>query len=153
MAIGINIKDEVIKATIAAVTAALGAAVSAFATAAINKHYARDDKVMDVAKAKSLIKKLEGVSDLSMKQAIKLERAMKTVLNADVEQIKINVISAIIISPCQDKDNAIVDVEHRLTVRGPVTRGTLDAQKQWLENEVDGINRAYNISVPVTLSI
>ena len=71
----------------------------------------------------------------------------------DVDQIKESVIAAIIISPCKDKDNAICDVEHRLTVRGPVTRGTLDAQKQWLENEIEGINRAYNISVPAVLSI
>ena len=149
----IDIKGEVIKATIAAVASAIGAAASALATAAINKRANRDEKMMDIAKAKALIQKLEGVQDLSTKQSVELARAMKSVLKNDVEQIKISVISAIIISPCQDKDNAICDVEHRLMVRGPVTRDTISAQKNWLENELEGINRAYGISVAAITSI
>lgn len=149
----INIKDEVIKVTIATVASALGAAASALATAAIDKRYARDERIRDVAKAKALIQKLETVPDLSTGQAQKLAKAMKTVLITDVEQIKESVIAAIIVSPFPDKDNAICDVDHRLTVRGPVTRGTLDAQKQWLYDEVEGINRAYGINVPVIISI
>lgn len=149
----IDIKGEVIKATIAAVASAIGAAASALFTAAITKQYTRDERIRDVAKAKALIQKLETVPDLSTGQSEKLAKAMRTVMINDVDQIKESVIAAIIISPCKDKDNAICDVEHRLTVRGPVTRGTLDAQKQWLENEIEGINRAYNISVPAVLSI
>ena len=149
----VNVKDEVIKAGIAMIASSLGAAASALATAAITKRYARDERIRDVAKAKALIKKLENVPDLSTGQAQKLACALKTVFINDIEQIKESVIAEIIVSPFPDKDNAICDVEHRLTVRGPVTRGTLDAQKQWLENEIEGINRAYNISVPVVLSI
>ena len=149
----VNVKDEVIKATIAAVASAIGAAASALATAAITKQYTRDERIRDVAKAKALIQKLETVPDLSTGQSEKLAKAMKTVMINDVDQIKESVIAAIIISPCKDKDNAICDVEHRLTVRGPVTRGTLDAQKQWLYDEVDGLNRAYGISVEVITSI
>ena len=148
-----NVKDEVIKAGIAMIASILGGLLSALGTAAINKRSNRDEKIMDLAKAKALIQKLEGVQDLSTKQSIELARAMKSVLINDVEQIKISVISAIIISPCQDKDNAICDVEHRLIVRGPVTRNTISAQKTWLENELKGLNRAYGISVAAITSI
>lgn len=149
----VNVKDEVIKAGIAMIASSLGAAASALATAAITKRYARDERIRDVAKAKALIQKLETVPDLSTGQAQKLEKAMRTVLIDDVDKIKESVIAAIIISACKDKDRAICDVEHRLTVRGPVTRGTLDAQKQWLYDEVEGLNRAYGISVAVVTSI
>ena len=149
----INIKDELIKGSIAMGTTVLGGAISAIIAAAINKRSNRDEKIMDLAKAKALIQKLEGVQDLSTKQSVELARAMKSVLINDVEQIKISVISAIIISPCQDKDNAICDVEHRLMVRGPVTRDTISAQKTWLENELEGLNRAYGISVAAITSI
>ena len=149
----INIKDELIKGGIAMGATVIGGGISAIIAAVINKRASRDEKMMDIAKAKALIQKLDGVQDLSTKQSIELSRAMKSVLINDVEQIKISVISAIIISPCQDKDNAICDAEHRLTVRGPVTRDTLSAQKRWLHDEVEGLNRAYNISVPVTISI
>lgn len=149
----INIKDELIKGSIAMGTTVLGGAISAIIAAAINKRSNRDEKIMDLAKAKALIQKLEGVQDLSTKQSVELARAMKSVLINDVEQIKISVISAIIISPCQDKDNAICDVEHRLMVRGPVTRNTISAQKTWLENELKGLNRAYGISVAAITSI
>lgn len=149
----INIKDELIKGSIAMGTTVLGGAISAIIAAAINKRSNRDEKIMDLAKAKALIQKLEGVQDLSTKQSVELARAMKSVLINDVEQIKISVISAIIISPCQDKDNAICDVEHRLIVRGPVTRNTISAQKTWLKNELEGLNRAYGISVAAITSI
>ena len=149
----INIKDELIKGSIAMGTTVLGGAISAIIAAAINKRSNRDEKIMDLAKAKALIQKLEGVQDLSTKQSVELARAMKSVLINDVEQIKISVISAIIISPCQDKDNAICYVEHRLMVRGPVTRDTISAQKTWLENELEGLNRAYGISVAAITSI
>lgn len=149
----INIKEELIKGSIAMGATALGGAISAIIAAVVNKRANRDEKMMNLAKAKALIQKLEGVQDLSTKQSIELARAMKSVLINDVEQIKISVISAMILGTCSDKDNAICDIEHRLTVRGPVTRGTLDAQKQWLENEIEGINRAYGINVPVTISI
>lgn len=149
----INIKDELIKGGIAMGATALGGGISAIIAAAINKRANRDEKMMNLAKAKALIQKLEGVQDLSTKQSIELARALKTVFIDDVERIKVNVISAVIIGSCSDKDNAIVDIEHRLTVRGPVTRDTLPAQKKWLYNEVEGLNRAYNISVPVTISI
>lgn len=149
----VNVKDEVIKATIAAVASAIGAAASALATAAITKRYARDERIRDVAKAKALIKKLENVPDLSTGQAQKLACALKTVFINDIEQIKESVIAAIIISPCTDKDEAICDVEYRLTVRGPVTRETLPKQKKWLTDEVDGLNRAYGISVTASTSI
>lgn len=149
----VNIKDEVIKVTIATVASALGAAASAFVTAAINKWYARDERIKDIAKAKALITHLETVPDLSTRQSKKLAKAMETVMKNDIEQIKMSIIAAIIISPCQDKDNAICDVEHRLMVRGPVTRDTISAQKKWLYDEVEGINRAYGINVPVTISI
>lgn len=149
----INIKDELIKGCIAMGATALGGGISAIIATAINKCANRDEKMMNLAKAKALIQKLEGVPDLSTKQSIELARAMKSVLINDVEQIKISVISAIIISPCQDKDNAIRDVEHRLIVRGPVTRDTISAQKTWLENELEGINRAYGIFVAAITSI
>lgn len=149
----INIKDEMIKGCIAIGATAIGGGISAIIAAAINKRANRDEKLMSIAKSKALIKKLEGVQDLSTKQSIELARAMKSVLINDVEQIKISVISAIIISPCQDKDNAICDVEHRLVVRGPVTRDTISAQKTWLENELEGLNRAYGISVAAITSI
>lgn len=149
----VNVKDEVIKAGIAMIASILGGLLSALGTAAINKCAARDDRIKDVAKAKALIQKLETVPDLSTKQAQKLAEAMETVMKNDIEQIKTSIIAAIIISPCKDKDNAICDVDHRLTFNSPVTRGTLPAQKQWLENEVEAINRAYNINVPVVLSI
>lgn len=149
----INIKEELIKGSIAMGATALGGAISAIIAAVVNKRANRDEKMMDIAKAKALIQKLEGVQDLSTKQSVELARAMKSVLKNDVEQIKISVISAIIISPCQDKDNAICDVEHRLMVRGPVTRDTISAQKNWLENELEGINRAYGISVAAITSI
>lgn len=149
----VNVKDEVIKVTIATVASILGGAFTALTTVAINKCAARDKKAIDIGKAKALIQTLEGVSDLSLKQSAKLERAMNLVMENDVEQIKQAVIAAIIISPCKDKDNAIVDIEHRLTVRGPVTRDTLPAQKKWLYDEVEGINRAYGINVHVTISI
>lgn len=149
----INIKEELIKGSIAMGATALGGAISTIIAAVVNKRANRDEKMMDIAKAKALIQKLEGVQDLSTKQSVELARAMKSVLKNDVEQIKISVISAIIISPCQDKDNAICDVEHRLMVRGPVTRDTISAQKNWLENELEGINRAYGISVAAITSI
>lgn len=149
----INVKDELIKGGIAMAATVIGGGISACIAAAINKRAARDDKMMNLAKAKALIEKLSTVENLSTKQSIELARAMKTVFINDVEQIKVNVISAIIISPCQDKDNAICDVEHRLIVRGPVTRDTISAQKKWLTDEVDGLNRAYGISVTVSTSI
>ena len=149
----VNIKDEVIKGCIAMIASSLGAAASALATAAITKRYARDERIRDVAKAKALIKKLENVPDLSTKQSIELARALKTVFIDEVERIKVNVISAVIIGSCSDKDNAIVDIEHRLTVRGPVTRDTISAQKQWLENELEGLNRAYGIDIVAAISI
>lgn len=149
----INIKDELIKAGIAMAATAIGGVINACATAVINKKFARDDEMMDLAKAKALIEKLSTVDELSTKQTDKIARAMKTVFIDDVKQTKINVISAIIISPCQDKDNAICDVEHRLMVRGPVTRDTISAQKTWLETEVEGLNRAYGISVAAITSI
>lgn len=149
----INIKEELIKGSIAMGATALGGAISAIIAAVVNKRANRDEKMMDLAKAKALITKLKTVNDLTTDQSIELARAMKSVLINDVEQIKISVISAMILGTCSDKDNAICDIEHRLTVRGPVTRGTLDAQKQWLENEIEGINRAYGINVPVTISI
>lgn len=149
----INIKDEIIKGCIAMGATAIGGGISAIIAAAINKRANRDEKMMDLAKAKALIGKLNHVENLSTKQSIELARALKTVFIDDVEHIKVNVISAVIIGSCSDKDNAIVDIEHRLTVRGPVTRDTLVAQKQWLENELDGLNRAYGISVAVITSI
>ena len=149
----INIKDELIKAGIAMAATAIGGVINACATAVINKKFARDDEMMDLAKAKALIEKLSTVDELSTKQTDKIARAMKTVFIDDVERIKVNVISAVIISSCKDKDGAICDVEHRLTVRGPVTRGTLNTQKKWLYDEVDGLNRAYGISVTVSTSI
>ena len=149
----VNVKDEVIKAGIAMIASILGGLLSALGTAAINKCAARDKRIEDVAKAKALIQKLETVPDLSTGQAQKLAEAMETVMKNDIEQIKTSIIAAITISPCKDKDNAICDIDHRLTFNSPVTRGTLPAQKQWLENEVEAINRAYNINVPVVLSI
>lgn len=132
---------------------ALGGAISAIIAAIVNKRANRDEKMMDLAKAKALITKLKTVNDLTTDQSIELSCALKTVFINDIEQIKVNIISAMILGTCSDKDNAIVDIEHRLTVRGPVTRGTLPAQKKWLYDEVDGLNRAYNISVPVIISI
>ena len=149
----INVKDELIKGGIAMAATAIGGGISAIIAAAINKRASRDDKLMNLAKAKGLIQKLDGVQELSTKQSIELARALKTVFIDDVERIKVNVISAVIIGSCSDKDNAIVDIEHRLTVRGPVTRDTLVAQKQWLENELDGLNRAYGIDISATTSI
>ena len=149
----INIKDEIIKGCIAMGATAIGGGISAIIAAAINKRANRDEKMMDLAKAKALIGKLNHVENLSTKQSIELARALKTVFIDDVEHIKVNVISAVIIGSCSDKDNAIVDIEHRLTVRGPVTRDTLVAQKTWLENELDGLNRAYGISVTAITSI
>lgn len=149
----INIKDELIKSSIAMGATALGGAISAIIAAVVNKRANRDEKMMDLAKAKALITKLKTVNDLTTDQSIELACALKTVFINDIEQIKVNIISAMILGTCSDKDNAIVDIEHRLTVRGPVTRGTLPAQKKWLYDEVDGLNRAYNISVPVIISI
>lgn len=149
----INIKDELIKGGIAMGATALGGAISAIIATAINKIANRDEKMMNLAKAKALIQKLEGVQDLSTKQSIKLAKALKTVFIDDVERIKVNVISAVIIGSCSDKDNAIVDIEHCLTVRGPVTRDTISAQKQWLENELEGLNRAYGIDIVAVISI
>lgn len=149
----INIKDELIKAAIAMSATVIGGTLGALATAVINKRASRDERVMDLVKAKTLITKLKTVNNLSTAQSIELGRALKTVFINDIEQIKVNIISAMILGTCSDKDNAIVDIEHRLTVRGPVTRDTLPAQKKWLCDEVEGINRAYNISVPVTISI
>lgn len=149
----INVKDELIKGGIAMAATVIGGGISACIAAAINKRAARDDKMMDLAKAKALIQKLDGVQDLSTKQSVELARALKTVFIDDVERIKVNVISAVIIGSCSDKDNTIVDIEHRLTVRGPVTRDTLAAQKQWLENELEGLNRAYGIDIVAATSI
>lgn len=149
----INIKDELIKGSIAMGATALGGAISAIIAAAVNKRANNDERVMNLAKAKALIQKLEGVQALSTKQSIELARALKTVFIDDVERIKVNVISAVIIGSCSDKDNTIVDIEHRLVVRGPVTRDTLPAQKKWLYDEVEGLNRAYGISVEVITSI
>lgn len=149
----INVKDELIKGGIAMAATAIGGGISACIAAAINKRANRDEKIMDLAKAKALIGKLEHVENLSTKQSIELARALKTVFIDDVERIKVNVISAVIIGSCSDKDNAIVDIEHRLTVRGPVTRDTLVAQKQWLENELAGLNRAYGIDIVAAISI
>lgn len=149
----INVKDELIKGGIAMAATAIGGGISACIAAAINKRAARDDKMMNLAKAKALIEKLSTVDTLSTKQNVEIARAMKTVFINDVEQIKVNVISAVIIGSCSDKDNAIVDIEHRLTVRGPVTRDTISAQKTWLENELEGLNRAYGISVAAITSI
>ena len=149
----INIKEELIKGSIAMGATALGGAISAIIAAVVNKRANRDEKMMDLAKAKALITKLKTVNDLTTDQSIELSCALKTVFINDIEQIKVNIISAMILGTCSDKDNAIVDIEHRLTVRGPVTRGTLPAQKKWLYDEVDGLNRAYNISVPVIISI
>ena len=149
----INIKDEMIKGCIAMCATAIGGGISAVITAAINKRANRDEKMMDLAKAKALIQKLDRVQDLSTKQSVELARALKTVFIDDVERIKVNVISAVIIGSCSDKDNAIVDIEHRLTVRGPVTRDTISAQKQWLENELEGLNRAYGIDIVAAISI
>lgn len=149
----INIKEELIKGAIAMAATAIGGGISAIIAAAINKRANRDEKMMDLAKAKALIGKLEHVENLSTKQSIELARALKTVFIDDVEHIKVNVISAVIIGSCSDKDNAIVDIEHRLTVRGPVTRDTLVAQKQWLENELSGLNRAYGIDIVADISI
>ena len=149
----INIKDEMIKGCIAMGATAIGGGISAVITAAINKRANRDEKMMDLAKAKALIQKLDRVQDLSTKQSVELARALKTVFIDVVERIKVNVISAVIIGSCSDKDNAIVDIEHRLTVRGPVTRDTISAQKQWLENELEGLNRAYGIDIVAVISI
>lgn len=149
----INIKDELIKDSIAMGATALGGAISAIIAAVVNKSASRDERAMNLAKAKALIKKLEGVQDLSTKQSVELARALKTVFIDDVERIKVNVISAVIIGSCSDKDNAIVDIEYRLTVRGPVTRDTISAQKQWLENELEGLNRAYGIDIVAAISI
>lgn len=149
----INIKDELIKGSIAMGATALGGAISAIIAAVVNKSASRDERAMNLAKAKALIKKLEGVQDLSTKQSVELARALKAVFIDDVERIKVNVISAVIIGSCSDKDNAIVDIEHRLTVRGPVTRDTISAQKQWLENELEGLNRAYGIDIVAVISI
>lgn len=149
----INIKDELIKGSIAMGATALGGAISAIIAAVVNKSASRDERAMNLAKAKALIKKLEGVQDLSTKQSVELARALKTVFIDDVERIKVNVISAVIIGSCSDKDNAIVDIEHRLTVRGPVTRDTISAQKQWLENELEWLNRAYGIDIVAAISI
>lgn len=149
----INVKDELIKGGITMAATAIGGGISACIAAAINKRANRDEKIMDLAKAKALIGKLEHVENLSTKQSIELARALKTVFIDDVERIKINVISAVIIGSCSDKDNAIVDIEHRLTVRGPVTRDTLVSQKQWLENELAGLNRAYGIDIVAAISI
>lgn len=149
----INVKDELIKGGIAMAATVIGGGISACIAAAINKRANRDEKIMDLAKAKALVGKLEHVENLSTKQSIELARALKTVFIDDVERIKVNVISAVIIGSCSDKDNAIVDIEHRLTVRGPVTRDTLVAQKQWLENELAGLNRAYGIDIVAAISI
>lgn len=149
----INVKDELIKGGIAMAATVIGGGISACIASAINKRANRDEKIMDLAKAKALIGKLELVENLSTKQSIELARALKTVFIDDVERIKVNVISAVIIGSCSDKDNAIVDIEHRLTVRGPVTRDTLVAQKQWLENELAGLNRAYGIDIVAAISI
>lgn len=149
----INIKDEMIKGCIAMIATAIGGGISAVITAAVNKRANRDEKMMDLAKAKALIQKLDGVQDLSTKQSVELARALKTVFIDVVERIKVNVISAVIIGSCSDKDNAIVDIEHRLTVRGSVTRDTISAQKQWLENELEGLNRAYGIDIVAVISI
>ena len=149
----INIKDEMIKGCIAMGATAIGGGITAIITAAINKRANRDEKIMDLSKAKALIQKLEGVQDLSTKQSIELARALKTVFIDEVERIKVNVISAVISGSWSDKDNDIVDIEHRLTVRGPVTRDTISAQKQWLENELEGLNRAYGIDIVAAISI
>lgn len=149
----INIKDELIKGGISIVATIVGGGISAVIVDAVNKRAARDDREMNLAKAKALIEKLAQVSELSTKQSNQLSRALRTVFINDVDEIKINVISKLILSNVTDKDEAICDIEHRLTVRGPVTRETLATQKKWLYHEIEGINRAYGIYVAVTTSI
>ena len=80
----INIKEELIKGAIAMAATAIGGGISAIIAAAINKRANRDEKMMDLAKAKALIGKLEHVENLSTKQSIELARALKTVFIDDV---------------------------------------------------------------------